>query len=374
MDNIADMEVIHIDMTAASKDGDFSSFLEKIEVLPLETNDSVLLRGFDTFTYCEEQDIYIVMDMNMIVYLFSKDGKFISSSSKAYGQGPGQYVTISNVCSNPYTQTIDLLDPYGVIYCYDLNFNFKHRKKIDRTPTTYASFSPVSANTYLLAPLLYHDNGIVHVVDYEQEKITGVMEYGQNLSFTHMMRNPILQVGDELFFSPCCLNYHFYQMDIENAILTPVVKLDFGKKMIDEGMLVDKFGKFTFSKNTGEQNFENGTKMMKRHEYLEESDYPLPVIRLLNEKYIYVQIVENRKPSNFIYNRETKEGFLQHKDSPFKLPYIIEMKDNNVLYTLIAPFQIKKHIHPQFMSEETLQMINDLKEDDNPVVMKYYLK
>jgi hypothetical protein len=315
------------------------------------------------------------MDMDMIVYLFSNEGKFISSSSKAYGQGPGQYVTISSACSNPYTKTIDLLDPYGIIYCYDPDFNFKHQKKIDRTRITYSSFSPISANKYLLTPLLYHDkDGIIHLVDYEQEKITEVMEYDQNLASTHMMRNPFHHVGDELFFSPRCLNYHFYRVDIENTTLTPVIKLDFGKKMINEDMLVNKFGKFTYGKSTDKQDFKNGTKMMKRDEYLEESDYPLPIIRILNEKYIYVQIIENRKPSNFIYNRETKEGFLQHKDSPIKMPYIIEMKDNNVLYTLIDPSQIKRYINPQFMSEKTLQMINNLKEDDNPVVMKFYLK
>ena len=68
---------------------DAGAFLEKIEIVPLETNDSILFDTPSQVLYDKEADMYVLMsDMN--VFTFTGDGKSIGSSVKK--RGPHLYL------------------------------------------------------------------------------------------------------------------------------------------------------------------------------------------------------------------------------------------------------------------------------------------
>ena len=109
---------------------DASSFIDKIELVPLETNDSSLLHKYGKVMYDKETDVYAVYTRDQVIFTFSGNGDFISNSKKMQGQGPDEYYMVVDMKFNPYLKGIDLLNPYGTIYTYSSDFKLLGRIKI----------------------------------------------------------------------------------------------------------------------------------------------------------------------------------------------------------------------------------------------------
>lgn len=220
------------------------------------------------------------------------------------------------------------------------------------------------------------DEMFVSIYDYSdgETPIVNNINYDGYIAKTNMNKSPYFQLTSGCYFTPQCIDYHFYKIDMKNDQLIPTIKLDFGtKNNISKEMLDDIFG--TTKNKAGQQKEmeDNINLAIKKQDYLVESDFPLPIIRLMNDSFIYVHSIVNRKPSNFIYNRNTQKSYLLTKESELKMPFNVWLDDNN-LYTFVDPYDIEKYINEELMSKETIKKIKSINEDDNPVVIKYYLK
>ena len=80
---------------------DASSFIEKIEIVPLETNDSSLLYRIEKIIYDKEMNIYAIYTGDQIVYTFWGNGKYISNSRGVKGQGPKEYTCLLYTSPSP---------------------------------------------------------------------------------------------------------------------------------------------------------------------------------------------------------------------------------------------------------------------------------
>ena len=102
------------------------SFIDSIQIIPLETTDSTLVKGKQLFQYLEKPKLFLIFDANSTVFLFDHMGKSVSNSAHCYGEGPKQYPLIVDAEYDSYTNTINLLNPTrgGIIYRYDLHFNW----------------------------------------------------------------------------------------------------------------------------------------------------------------------------------------------------------------------------------------------------------
>jgi hypothetical protein len=49
------------------------------------------------------------------------------------------------------------------------------------------------------------------------------------------------------------------------------------------------------------------------------------------------------------------------------------MFDKNVFYACIQPSYIKEYIDMELLDKKGLAILKDLKDDDNPVILKFYL-
>ena len=76
---------------------------------------------------------------------------------------------------------------------------------------------------------------------------------------------------------------------------------------------------------------------------------------------------------HYIYNREKREGYLIKVDVPFRMYPCFEMVDN-ILFAVCEPTELAQYVERRFMSDAEIVKMEQLKEDDNPVVIKYYLK
>ena len=114
------VERISVDVHNVSQDA--SLFIDKIELVPLETNDSSLLHKYGKVMYDKETDVYAVYTREQVIFTFSGNGAFISNSKKMQGQGPNEYYMVVDMKFNPYLKGIDLLNPYGVRIVLILSF------------------------------------------------------------------------------------------------------------------------------------------------------------------------------------------------------------------------------------------------------------
>jgi len=352
-----------------------SDFIEKIEIVPLQTDTDYLVSTYQKMTYNKDSGLFIILDKDLSVYLFSNDGTIFSNSKSVQGQGPGEYSTIVDVIYNPYTKAIELLDPYGTIYRYDLSFHFIEKVGLNQNSIVFSRFAPVNINQYILTPVLIGKNdAVIYFCNYENKKMSEAISYEDEYIATIAMNyNLFFTENNRTYFSPIGLDYYFYQIDYEKQSLIPILQLDFGSKNVDKNEIKKKFGNFSNSSKS-QTKFENNRRLMaKINEFLLNSNKPLPIIKFFNDRYIYVYFLNNKTRNTFIYNRATKKSFLQTADDSLQLYFCLDIEDN-VLIAMAQSYELDKYVDTQFMDNENILKMKAIKEDDNPVVIKYYLK
>ena len=363
-------EVIPVNTNHVSNEA--SSFIKKIEVIPLESIDSLsLMKGCRKVIYDSEMELFAILDNRFIVYVFSSDGKFISSSENRQGPGPEQYQLIVDIKFNPFENGIELLNPYGVVYTFDRSFNFQKKKKLKGNQIVFSKFMAYGKDEYLLAPPNTLNEPEVYWSDFSCDSIVGKDKHSGIISIINMDNETFHEINGEYYFIPIGIEYYFYKLDMERHQLLPYIKLNFGKEEINESSLPG--GSQLCVSGASKNQKISYEEMQERIKYLEKSSHVLPLIKFFNDRYVYVHFIKNRIPGNYIYDRTKRMGFLQTKDSPLAMPFCFSMDRDNVLYSIKEPFELMKYVNKDLMSEETLQKIRGLKEDDNPVILKYHL-
>lgn len=362
------IEIIPVDMSKLSDD--YSNFIDRIEIIPLETTNESVFKSARKVIYNKEMNMYGVLDDRFIAYLFSGDGHFIASSEKAQGDGPQQYQIIVDMMFNPYQKGIDLLSPYGTIYTYD-----KHFKLIAKTETTtsreiYSEFIPYGKGLYLFAPGVYDNSGKIIFADVKQKKAKAV-NYNTTFSNFNIKTDCFYRINNQFYYVPNMLDYYFYRIDTKTQTMMPFMKIDMGKETINELSLPGIAMVGSNDKNSDKVRTSN--EMQKRTNYLLSSNYYLPASKFFNEKYVYVNFLKNKKLYNFIYNRQTKQTFVQAEGKPIKLFHCFAFQENELL-SCVPISGIDKCIDERLLSPKAKEVISKLKEDDNDVIMKLILK
>ena len=350
---------------------DASSFLEKIEIVPLETNDSSLVHYPRKVIYNIEMDMYALFQKGQTVYLFSGEGKYISNSKKVRGEGPGEYYMVVDVQFNPYLKGIDLLNPYGTIYTYTPSFDLLSERKYNQEfPVT--SFIPLDSVNYIFSyPAMWTDQEVSFENLTTGQKVNTAYK-GTISSFNYMSDDCFYMHNGIYNFVPFGLNYYLYEIDKENKKLLPLAYLDFGEKEIKEDGLPGYATGFRMQEESELDMISQ--KITERSDYLRKSSEVIPLIRLFNEEFVYIFMVEKIMPGyTYLYNRKKKEGYLIKNGIPFDIYFCFDLVDN-ILLSLCPSDELSKFVDRKFMSHREIEKMESIKEDDNPVIIKYYMK
>lgn len=331
---------------------DASSFLGKIELTPLETNDTSLFHRSNKVIYDKRMDMYAIYT-DQIIYTFSGDGKYIDNSKKMKGQGPNEYVMALDINFNPYLKGIDMLNPYGTIYTYSPTFELL-AKRTFKPEFPVNHFMSLDAENYIFTyPFLWTDQEVSFVNLKTQQAINS--NYEGTISGNSMQ------------------NTYFYKIDTKEKKLVPIIYLDFGDSEVEtDGLVGRAWGKRADSDNEIQ---EITKETQERDQYLRKSNNLLPLLKFFNDDYVYLYLAQTERGygSHFIYNRKKKEGFLIKDGKPFLMYPCFGIVDN-VLLSICQPDRISEIVDRNLMSPEEIQEMEQLKEDDNPVIVKYYLK
>lgn len=371
---------IHIETISVEKARkDDLSFIDSIQIIPLETTDTTLLKGKRLFQYLEKPKLFLILDANFTVFLFDKTGKSVSNSVHCHGEGPKQYPLIVDAEYDPYTNTINLLNPTrgGIIYRYDLHFNLIDQCFLNNENDFFGKIlSVIGKDLYAITPILKKEYD-TRLVTYDlsadkKSRSTVIATPSENFVVRlNMMQKVFTQTDTALYYTPNYMDYYFYQYDTTSQTFSPLYKLDMGKDALQKEDLYDKFGK-----GISDNAWKSSNIIIDKDQYLLSSSYMLPITRLISDTYIYTRFACNKKSYHLIYNRQSKESSLITPDADINFYGGFCLKDN-VIYTLAEAYEINKYIDKnckQFMSDDMYRKLETIKEDDNGVIIAYHLK
>ena len=372
-DKKMNVEIERIPINVYNISQDASSFIDKIELVPLETNDSSLLHKYGKVMYDKETDVYAVYTRDQVIFTFSGNGDFISNSKKMQGQGPDEYYMVVDMKFNPYLKGIDLLNPYGTIYTYSSDFKLLGRRKI-KPEFPIDHLMALNLEEYIFTYPFLWTNQEVAFANLKTQQVYNADYSGTISSGNSMAKDCFYKIGDDFYFIPPGINYYFYRIDTKGMKLIPIMYLDFGDLEIKEADLPGRaMGKRV---DSDEERARVVKEAQERAQFLRHSNnHIVPLIKFFNDDYVYVYFVKSTQGagSNFIYNRKTKKSFLTKEDKPFIMNFCFGIVDN-VLLSTRQPEYVSRLVDRRLMSTEEIYKMEQLKEDDNPVIIKYYLK
>ena len=358
-------QIVSIDMDRSKELSDVDLF-EKIELIPLETQDASLVGRLKKIITVKDK-YYITVDEKHIVTIFDNNGKYISNSSKMYGNGPGEYMIYSDIAYNSQTNKIEILNSTG-IKAYDNQFDFSYKRELPDN-MLFHRFYPIGSDEYILINGIYNPESL-YFFDSKKSAFSDTITYDHFATVT-ANNPPFSQVGSTQYFCPYSASYYIFTLDCQKHSLTPVFQFDFGSKNIDPKQL-SRFGLNGREKNP-ENEYSVGTEI--NDFLLNESNLPLPLKSLVSDQYLVTWIIRNNKPYYNIYNTKTKKGQLMPYPSKIKdrNPYFFAI-DGNVLIALVQPYELSNYVDMNLVNPEDKEKVKQLTEESNPVIVRYYIK
>lgn len=368
----ADVEVIPVDVHA--QPGNPYSFIKKMEILPLETKDSALVASCRKVIYDKDMDMYALCGRNQIVYIFDGQGRFLGDSEKVHGGGPEEYIMMVDMAFNPFVRGIDLLDPYGKVYTYSPSFEYIEKKEI-QSDYFLDALMPLSASEYVFTiPYIWAGQEIAFV-DFRQHATSFASYKGMISRDNTMDKSCFYREDDRFYYVPKGINYYFYEVDAKTKSVFPIMRLDFGDdEILDRDLPGRAYGKRMSKSEVDDEGVMNLLKdVQERGEYIRDGGMIIPLVKFFSDDYVYILFAEGRNLSgHYIYDRKRKQGHLVKGISPFYMQPCFALADN-VLLAMCYPWQIHNFADERLMSETELEKVDNLKEEDNPVIIKYYL-
>ncbi len=333
---------------------DIEYFKSSVPVL-LETNEKSLIKKIDKIMV--DDNLLFIFDrpMNRVV-IFNKTGEYISEIS-CVGIGPGEYKQLTDVCLNTEDKQIILCPDYpNKLMYFDYSGKFLFEKPIKEL---YREIVSDGDNIYLTRLLPYRKNDnpcFLSIVDNKS--------FTENCLFTepNIPDSPffdsgyLLTKGKRVTFSTRYNNfiYRITDNEIEKAYI-----IDFGNE------------------NLPEKYQNNNVTQDELRDVSVKSPYVYSISEI-NENSNYLSFKTN-KIGFYIYSKQ--DTTLKHFQSLFLSQYGIYSgrmqhieNEENTLAFLINPgyfVRLKKMIEENKTSaitQKTLDLIDRVKSDDNPVI------
>lgn len=334
----------------------FFDYFSKIEIIPLETSDSSLIKRLSIKDY-HQGDYYILDEPQKKILIFDDKGKYLREINKR-GNGPGEYSDLTDFSFNPFTKGLDLLNPMGGILRYDsLGQNFVEKISLPLTVSAIHEFTALDANTYLFFCRSRDGNKMV-VYDIRKKTIISEMyDLPEFLFFNtpyHHSFSPFYIYNEQVHFVQA---YNGDVFTIENNSLVPKYSWDFGEQNFDILELEDKpieyYLKYTRSIGSRHANIFIGFGE--------------------NTRYYMTRFCYDNKAVCGVYDKVSKQffAFNTFKEGHRWLPNIV---DEDANYCITHAADIDFAVNVEALDDVNRKICEGLTDDSNPVIIKYIFK
>lgn len=362
IDNISNPSSITIDLDRDDKVS-VLDFFSNIELIPLETNKESLL----TFPL-QEPDRLVMHDGNFYFFdlmtesimIFNRKGDFVNKLHFK-GDGPEEYVSANDMVINRKNGNIEVLSSQGrSIYAYQQSdLKFIERIILPEDLPIIHNFVSVDNDIYVLASRastfkMFSFNKTTNEV---KEYVYSQPEWFVQSPFNGGRRSPFYSYNDSLYFVEI-YNGDVYKLNKNNQKLEPRYIWDFGEHKFKISDLPENetMQAYLGMKKKLSQKFAMGFQV-----YAE------------NSKYYFTRFNYRNAYKHMIYKKETGEYLLFDKFSDFGhcAPMWV---DEEAMYTFVSPSILNKFVDPSTLNSENRAKYNKVRDDDNPVGVKYVFK
>lgn len=341
-----------------NKNSDYSSIIDSIEVIKLETNANSLIGSIRKIEFQNEK--FYVSDDSQVLLIFDNNGHYCNKLNKR-GKGPGEYLEMRDFFIDK-DGSIKVLS-YNTILTYDLNLKFIEQKAIHVTSTTGREINPVNflpncdftflyTGSFGLRNLKSGKDNALYCID-NKNKI--VNEYFPIFSKSTMGHQNFYRSNDLVNFTNTYGNDTIYQ--IYDDYLVPKVYINFmDNRITEKDMMEDHAALYNMI-------CENGLcgNVMNVYE---------------NSNYLCFKFTKGRSPKQGLFNKKTKEIKVINIGKSLPFPKItVEGLINSSFFTTIDFYMLKSLTDEKPYNDfiNTYNLLN-LKETDNPLIIKLNFK
>ncbi len=352
-------EAVCVNLDNAEAIDDYKDIIAKQEIIELSNVDGAYMAGYRRLFVSDS--VYLFTTKSRILYLFDSDGNFISNSSKRIGNGNKEYPILLGATYNKYSGNVEVLTPFGIMF-YDRKFNYVGRSKYSDKEAKLQMFNYVydlsSHEHILLSPLAMNDKeSYIYIYDSKENKIVHKAKYEKDCPFITMQ---VQCVSDGNFIAFPCMNYSFYDIDLNNYELKKCVSFDLGDKMLkesdyshfsDEHQLKD-FLSNNCKKTLALRTFKSGNRIVS----LVRSGSTMADAKT------YIVDLDN-----------AKERYLKYQYEKINIP-VFEAFNNGILYACVTESYLEQYVDTDLLDEKSKEILARRSEEANYYIIKYYLK
>lgn len=348
-------DIISVDIDRTNKVSIFDYF-SGIEIVPLETNDSSLIKSIDKLLLIND-NFYILDYRRSQILAFRSDGRFIFSINNK-GNGPDQYLNIADFdIYNNKLSFISAID--GTLHNYDLKGSFIEKQRL-----------PKINGAYKLIKYINNDSIVFWTYDYEKRiKFFSISEnkiFNEAMSESDIIFNnistPVFPYG----------NYMVRTIDNSVKEITPDCKIRLAYQW-DFGRLNNDL------KNLKEEPKSGSSE--KLYDFAKKI-YSSEIINYIfgmaggNSKYIYAQITRKNNQINIFFNKLTKKKDVFIETIEAAKLYPLYWTENYIVGIIPAgaDLGVNDLLPDNILNERNITVKKQLSEFDNPILIKYYFK
>jgi hypothetical protein len=206
-----------------------SAYLSDYEIVPLETNDSSLIKYIDKLVLFRER-MYVLDCSQNTVLIFSKKGKFVTKISRI-GKGPGEYEQIMDFCIDSLENKIIVHSdrPYKIMY-FNMEGKFIDEHKMDGW---YQNILATGENLVLYNRSSSPKEKFKIIFQSKTGKKKNMfLPYQGKINRCNIGYPNICQSNATYFYEP--LNDTIYRINESNVV--PAYYIDFGKDKLPENL------------------------------------------------------------------------------------------------------------------------------------------
>ena len=358
-DNKVDVKSINIDIDKMNEISFFDIF-NKIEIIPLETINESLMKEVQKVIYYN--DNFFILDYNgQKIFSFDSSGNFRFKIDNK-GQGPEQYINLVDFDIDQIENKLMFVSSVdATLHEYDLNGFFLHKYNLPDNLFNCREIKCINIDTIAFWTFdfenrlkLYSKKNNCIIKECMPEKNNFFNT--QNIAFPSCNNNYFTKAVDNDIFEIS-----------HNGDISVAYTWDFGHLNIFPEKLEER-------RLGGNEAREFISKIFSS----EVINYFFTALGC-NSDYLYTQLIRKNKRINVFHNKKNKQGLVFEKTKENVYFYPAYWTDDFVIgyvptHLPLVETDLEKVIPDTILDQKNIDKKNNLNEDDNPILMKYYFK
>ena len=338
-----------------------NSWVKRIDVIPLETTKESVLTG--CYKIIDFNSRFYIQDQRQhTIFVFSNAGKFVFSTKHLKGKGPNEYSSIVDFDINRFTNNLEFLDAFErKIKIYDTNGTYIRAISLAPELLPLQSFIALTNDIYLF----YSKSGskkAESLLFYSISKKKILNRTGDLQSKTNDLVStsfkPFYLLNDRVYFSQVYPSNSLYLVNPQSLEIEKILELDFGKYNFSLDALPENKNKEfyrSFTRNNGNR-------------------YAFVIEKIESEKCIFTYFFFKQKMYIAKYEKATKKLLVCYNE-PKSMGQLLlpDITNGDTLYHVIEPGYVNYVIDNSLLDVYSKNILTKIKDDDNPVIVKYTL-